>query len=325
MKRRNRNLIIFNLSAMDLLAMATGVFVLLVVLLMPYYQRSFDAHADILDIRADIEKAESETVAARKGAAANARSAQEILASAKALRAEASKQASKAAAMEAEAKAAAARAAKAEQRVADQDATPNRKLVSQFDLIFVVDTTASMRPVLLDLSYSIGGIVRILERLVDSLRVGVVAYRDYDYRPDWVVRELSPTSTATQASQIYDFIANLRPPQRGGETPREAVYSGLKAAMAMPLRRNAKQAIIVIGDAAPHPQEESATLDLARRFAHSGPRRTLSVLFVATPSFEEMGSGDDRFFAELARVGGGRFSTHSGQMIASVLLSVLES
>ncbi|MCP4328368.1 MAG: VWA domain-containing protein [Alphaproteobacteria bacterium] len=324
MRRRNRSLVVFNLSAMDLLAMATGVFVLLVVMLMPYYQRSFDANADIADVRADIERAESETEALRKGAAADGRSADQLLAAAAALRAQAASQQDAVAALRAQAKAAEARAARATKRADDQEVTSNRKIVGQFDLVFVVDTTASMKPVLRDLSLSIGGIVRILERLVDSLRVGVVAYRDYDFRPGWVVRDLSPTPTATRAGVIYDFISGLKPPIRGGYTPREAVYSGLQQALSMALRSGAKQAIIVIGDAAPHREEEAATLNLARNFARSGPRRTLSVLFVSTPSYRHFGDGDDRFFAELARAGGGKFSTHGGQMIESVLLSVLE-
>ncbi len=325
MKRRNRNLVIFNLSAMDLLAMATGVFVLLVVMLMPYYQRSFDAHADVVDIRVDIERTTSETDAIRKGATADGRSVQQILAAAEALRSHAKKQASQADAMETQAKAAELRAARDERRVVKQDSKSNRKIVSEFDLVFVVDTTASMKPVLRDLSFSIGGIVRVLERLVDSLHVAVVAYRDYDFRPSWVVRDLQPTSTSTNASAIYDFISGLRTPIRGGYTPREAVLAAVRTALSMRLRPNAKQAIVIIGDAAPHRNEEAATLEAVRGFARSGPRRTVSVLFVATPSYLHLGTGDEKFFSSLAREGGGKFSTHGGQMIESILLSVLES
>ena len=326
MKRRHRNMVVFNLSAMDLLAMATGVFVLLVVMMMPYYQRSFDAHADIVDIHADTERMDSEAEALRKGADADGRAAEQALVAAAALRAHAGKQAAATTSLTAAAKAAQSLAAKnTRQAAAAQKSPGDRKIVGQFDLVFVVDTTASMKPVLRELSLSIGGIVRILERLVDSLRVGVVAYRDYDFQPGWVVRSLPPTPTATQAATVYAFIGSLRPPRRGGQTPREAVLPALRTALSMRLRPGAKQAIIVIGDAAAHRNEEVATLNLARGFARAGPRRTVSVLFVATPSFRHLGSGDDKFFAELARVGGGKFSTHGGQMIESILLSVLKN
>ena len=45
MKRPNRSISIFSMSALDVLAMATGVFVLLLVMLMPYYRKTFDANA----------------------------------------------------------------------------------------------------------------------------------------------------------------------------------------------------------------------------------------------------------------------------------------
>jgi hypothetical protein len=48
------------------------------------------------------------------------------------------------------------------------------------DLVFVVDTTASMTPAIGQMRSSMQGIVRILERLVPSLRVGIVAYSDRD-------------------------------------------------------------------------------------------------------------------------------------------------
>ena len=55
MRRRNRDLVLFNLSALDVLATATGVFVLLAVLLMPYFRKTLDAQAAILDVQASIE------------------------------------------------------------------------------------------------------------------------------------------------------------------------------------------------------------------------------------------------------------------------------
>ena len=58
MKAPRRQLSIFTMSALDVLAMSTGVFVLLVVLLMPYYRRVHDAHAELEAVRV----AEAETV-----------------------------------------------------------------------------------------------------------------------------------------------------------------------------------------------------------------------------------------------------------------------
>ena len=81
----------------------------------------------------------------------------------------------------------------------------------------------------------------------------------------------------------------------------------------------------MIGDAAPHAREEAQTLALARRYAANGPERSVSALFIDTPSYRRFGTGDRGFFAQLAQSGRGQFNRHSGEMIESVLLSVLDS
>ena len=189
----------------------------------------------------------------------------------------------------------------------------------------VVDTTASMRPVIRDLSLSMSGIVRVLQRLVPSLRVAVVAYRDYDTGAGWSVRSLPPTSTSRSMAEVQAFVDWLRRAIRSSRTPREVVYAGLREALSLPLRPGAKQSIIVIGDAAPHRNEERRTLDLARRYVRSGSERSVSALFVDTPAYRLYGTGDRNFFAALARTGGGEFNAHSGGMIEGVLLSVLDT
>ena len=60
MKRANREVSIFSLSALDVLAMATGTFVLLMVLLMPYYRMTVDANAAMNDVLASTEEQTAE-------------------------------------------------------------------------------------------------------------------------------------------------------------------------------------------------------------------------------------------------------------------------
>ena len=48
------------------------------------------------------------------------------------------------------------------------------------DLVFVMDTTGSMREELEDLQANLVGVIRILSRMAASLRVGFVAYKDTD-------------------------------------------------------------------------------------------------------------------------------------------------
>lgn len=323
MKRRSRELALFNLSALDVLAMATGTFVLIVVLLLPYYRKSFEANAEIADTRVAIAELQAETEELTRAATADADAARSSRARAASLESAAGEQRSMADSLESEAAAMQNQAGKDVRDAEELREILEKRIIKELDLVFVVDTTASMTPALEELSFSLSGIIRILERLVPSLRVGVVAYRDHDFGT-WVTRRLEPTPTDTGANRIYDFVGNLRAARRGGPTPQEAVLAGVREALALPLRPDAKLTIIVMGDASAHNYEQSATLQLARQFAGSGPRRNISALFISTPSQRRFGRGAREFFVELARAGQGEFKDHSGQMIESVLLSVLD-
>ena len=165
-------------------------------------------------------------------------------------------------------------------------------------------------------------IVRILERLVPSVRVGFVAYRDRDAGVKPLII-LPLTATDRNLDRLLRFVSNLKISPRGSMTLEEDMYLGLNRALSMRLRSDAKQSIIVIGDAAAHSWEASKTLKRAQRFARKGKRSSLSTLFVSTPSSRSVGDVGRGFFIDLAAAGGGEFSDHSGRMIESVLLSVL--
>jgi multidrug efflux pump subunit AcrA (membrane-fusion protein) len=325
MKRRNRDLVIFNLSALDVLATATGVFVLLTVLMMPYFRKTLEAHAELADVRASVEQLEAEVEGVRRATAEEAAAAAEISVQAEAIEAAAARRRAATDQLKQEAERARSRADQDEQLVASLEQAYDKRIIESLDLVFVIDTTASMRPVIRDLSLSMSGIVRVLQRLVPSLRVAVVAYRDYDIGAGWSVRSLPPTSTSRSMAEVQAFVDWLRRAIRSSRTPREAVYAGLREALSLPLRPGAKQSIIVIGDAAPHRNEERRTLDLARRYVRSGSERSVSALFVDTPAYRLYGTGDRDFFATLARYGGGEFNEHSGGMMEGVLLSVLNT
>jgi hypothetical protein len=313
MRRPNREISIFTLSALDVLAMSAGVFVLLLVMLMPYHRRVLDAHAAIeaariadadtiarvqtledlatMD-RAEAESAEAEAVAVLRSAASLEQAAAE--------RREQARQS--------------AIAPEAEGDVT----TP---VIEAVDLIFVIDTTASMEPVLREVAHSLRGIVRILERLVPSVRVGVVAYNDRDTGRVPVVT-LPPTPTDHGLGRIIAFIEGLSASTIGSRTVDEDVYLGLTTATALPLRDEAKQAIVVIGDAEAHPYEQAQALFRAQTFVGGHANRSISTLFVTTPSSLLHGNVARAFFVALANAGGGSFNDHAGSMIEGVLLSV---
>lgn len=322
MKRLDRTYSFLTMSALDVVAMATGVFVLITVILLPYYLKEFDARAETERTQAATEALVEEAEAARQSAAEAARRAAEAETEADALEAAIATLVARAAAAREKAATLVSQAEADRSEAAALATLASKRVIAELDLVFIVDASSSMTRTITHMSRAMGGLVRILERLVPSLRIGFVAYRDYDV-PPWVTRRFVLRPTATELKAILDFAAALGPPTSSGTSVTEALYSGLREASMMPLRPSAKQVLIVIGDASAHPHEQTATLRLARDFAAGGPGRVLSTLFVETAAFLMYGQGDREFFRRLAEAGGGEFHERAGGMTEAVLLSVL--
>jgi hypothetical protein len=310
MKRRNRTISILSMSALDVLAMATGVFVLLLVMLMPYYRKTLDANAEIEGAR--IAAAETlaevqalETTAARYRAEAGAATNEAVELDARA------------AALEQ-----AARQKLEPKPVVQQGPDPAQQVIEAIDLMFVIDTTASMTPVIRELAVSMRSIVRILQRLVPSVRIGVSAYKDRDTGLAPVVTfPLTPTDP--HLPRIIGFVESLEGSPVGSRTIEEDVHLGLEAATLMHWRPDARQALVVIGDAAAHPEYANETFWRVQHFVQENELRTVSTLFVTTPSSLSAGQRARPYFQALAKAADGDFNDHTGSMIESVLLSVL--
>lgn len=320
MLRRRRDLQLFSMSALDVLAMATGVFVLLLVMMMPYWRKTLDAQAALRELAAAASATETE--AASLSAAAERERAQ-----AETTAAELQRVTALAAAAEARAAAAqaAARVPPVPQVAAPKapPAPPAGTLTAdQLDLVFVVDTTASMTPAIGQLRTSMRGIVRVLERLVPSLRVGIVAYTDRDTgRQPLTILPL--TAADRFLPRVLAFLQQMQASTIGSETIQEDVYLGLQAAASMPLRPSARQVLVLIGDAAAHDAEQAAALQFVQAFVGRAQNRSVSALFVTTPGAVANGLIDLSFFQSVAKAGGGTFTDHSGSMVESVLLSVI--
>ena len=307
MKRADRSVVFLTLSALDTLATAIGVFVLLVAFLMPYYQNSFDFETTLAEARAAHATTAAELDDVKERIAEDSARGAELLA-------EALRISARAAALE----------ARAVPRPPKRPPAPpaGETVVQELDLVFVIDTTASMTPVLTQLTRSMASLVRILEQLVPSVRIGVVAYRDYDAEPP-LLRTLPLTGTRGGLDEILSFVASLRVSRVSSGDLQEAVYLGIATAASLPFRPSARQALVVIGDAATHYNEQAECLAYVRHFVAESPKRTLSALFTTTLSSLAAGNADRAFFVKLAEAGNGNFTDHAASMTESVLLSVL--
>lgn len=321
MKVPNREVSIFSLSALDVLATSTGVFVLFVVILLPYYQMTEDAGATLARRRAEVgQELEAQrrllqsAKGDRKAAKALRGETRDLATEAVALRGQAEELQREAVTIRAKLKSGPVKKAKPRGNVKLQ-------FIDRLDLVFVIDTTRSMNETLAQLSGSLTDIVAILKRLVRSLQVGVVAYRDAELGgPVTTTLALTPT---TSMARIQGFMSKLRVAPRGGRTIEEDVYPALQEAAGFRYRVDAVRQLILIGDAAAHPPQQAAAIALARRF-HQRKDSSISALFVPTDAYLRFGGNDREFFAEVARAGGGEFSEHRGHIVESILLSVLK-
>ena len=310
MKRPKRNISILSMSALDVLAMATGVFVLLLVMLMPYYRKTMDAEAAI--------------EAARVATADSLAEVQSLEETAARYRAEAGAAAAEAAELQARAAALelAARQRLRPSPVVQEGPDPKRQAIEALDLVFAIDTTASMTPVIYDLAVSMRSIVRILQRLVPSVRIGISAYKDHDIPvPPVITLPLTPADP--HLPRIVAFLDSLEASPVGSHSIDEDVHLGLEAATLMRWRPDAKQVLVVIGDAEAHPENVNETFWRAQKFVQDNELRTFSTLFVTTPSSLAAGNIARSYFQALAKAGNGAFNDHTGSMVESVLLSAL--
>ena len=316
--RRRGTLGIVTISALDLFASALGAFMLLTLMMMPFWLKQPALERERAGAEAEFQATgRAAEIAEREGVEARAQmeAAERALSSAREAHAAASAALAQA---ERESPAPVQPAETPEDPPAIPSPPPGEIRIHDLDLVFVMDTTGSMRPALEDVQASLFSIVRILARLSPSLRVGFVAYRDHG--EDYVTREL-PLLTVDRAGteRLVDFARSLA--AHGGGDPPEAVSDALETALAMRWRPNAAGRIVVIGDA-PASRPEAA-FQLARRFAASAPKgarpRRLTSILVG-----EYWAGLE-FFTALAAAGLGEASPYQGQMIESVLLAVLDA
>ena len=309
MKRADRSIVLLTMSALDTLATAIGVFVLLVALLMPYYQNSFDLEATITQLRVAHERSSAELENVKEEIAEESAKADAALMQAQQVSAQA-------AAIEAKVQ----RQPEPSPRLADGT---KARVVDALDLVFVIDTTASMGPVIGEVAMSLTSVVRVLQRMVPSIRIGVSAYNDRDTGQIPVV-VMPVTSANEHLDRVLAFLEQLSSSTVGSRTIEEDVGLGLEAAMLMNLRPDVRQTFVLIGDASVHLELVQETLYRVRNFVAGHKQRTISALYVPTPS--SIAHGEDipiTFFRAVAEAGKGNYTDHTGRMMESVLLSVL--
>ena len=315
-----RHMQVLSISALDLFASALGVFVLIAILLFPYYLKQPAQQAAVDGARAELismgEALEAVGLTAREAAEARAEAAAQLqqaegaLANAESLAANAGQ--SRDAAQQL-ADAAAAKMASVQSQPDANFAMPD------LDLVFVMDVTGSMDDEIRDVQSNLLGLVRVLTRLAPTLSVGFVAFKDRG--DDYLTRSFPLTAMrGGNLSRIQAFVERLEA-GGGGDVPEPVDYA-LEQGIAMSWRPEAEGRIVLIGDAPSHRPDWGAAFGEASAFSATTPEASTSRRISAI--FTGKRAEGREFFERLAGAGRGDFVQHRGQMMESVLLSVLD-
>jgi len=153
------------------------------------------------------------------------------------------------------------------------------------DVAIVVDSTGSMQNIIDDLKRRLTDVVRTMQRLVPTARIGAVAYRDRNdgnvasaprQSEDFVVKWSDLTFNV---SKVQSFLGGIV--AEGGGDWKEAVKEGLECAMKqLKWRADAKKVIIIVGSSPPHDEDLSAIRNLIAEWrARNGYVSTIDVSY----------------------------------------------
>ena len=286
MKTRNREINIFSMSALDLFASAMGAFILITVVLFPFFPNTGDSPERVAEVKAVLEAVKAELEKQKK---------------------ELEKQN-----MELE-----------KQKSENEELTAELQSVKfpDLDLVLAIDTTGSMRDLINGLKYELSEMVEILTLIAPSLGVGVVGFNDRAQTPVLSSRDLAEVRSGTASlSNLQVFIDSFKAGAAVGGNPDnpEAVVQAIERAVNMSWRKESKiRLVIVVTDAPAYSDRVQHAYSISSNFA-GDDRQSISGVLA-----HDRSNGAKEFLRELSRQGKGRFVETSGSITSSILLALL--
>ena len=167
--------------------------------------------------------------------------------------------------------------------------------VDAIDVVYVVDTTISMGKGIDQLRGSLIGTVMVLERMAESVRIGVVAYKAVDPDNEYELIKLDLVDTQNGGMErIQEWVGKLSA-QGGGD---EIVFRAMQAAVDMPWRAGAKNLIVVVADEPDNAANRPPLDQLVRSFGAADPGRKVSG-YLAPEDFSKLRGSPPSLFEEL--------------------------
>ncbi len=284
MKARSREINIFSMSALDLFASALGAFILIAVVLFPYFPNTGDSEVRVAEVQAELEREQAEHAATQQALS----------------QCEEDKQAC--------------------ESELQSIKFPHLDIVIALDITGSMrnqitglrNEVDELAQVLLKLAPSLGlGIVAFGDRYYDT------PTSQFD------LREIR-TNADINELKGFTTTLSPRIGMGGGENNDgpEAIHLALREALNMSWRSTSeKKLIVIVTDNPVYPEEEENTLAMAREFAGREANNGVSTVYVDTGG--GVVSHTQAFLSALARAGQGQYVEGGVSMTASVLRSLL--
>ena len=293
MKKRNREINIFSISALDLFASALGAFILIMVILMPYFPNTGDSAERVAEIEAELGKLKAEEAEAKKITEALKGRLENLEKEKNALKGQIEK----------------------------EGETIRQIQLPHIDLVVALDTTGSMRDEIEGLKAELAGLAQIMTALTPSFGMGVIGFKDRTDRPvisSVPLREIRRNSPALRSLQAFvnTLSAGSNPTNQDNQ---EAIGAALREAIAMNWRPRAKlRVIVILSDHAAYAEEIEMTLQMARRFSAIEGQKISAVMIRSAADAVQ-------YMPRLAKAGKGTFVLGGGSITATILEALLKS
>ncbi len=301
MKQRSREISIFNMSALDLFASALGAFILITLLLLPYFPNP------------DPGPAQEEAEKTRSGAVAAETEIEE-------LRTELAESNARGRELQDKLKAANARL--------EAQPTPTKVAFPPLDLVIALDTTGSMHAQVQGLKDEVEQIARLLLKLAPSVGIGVVDFKDRceGHRATHVFPLVEMNNVSIRS--LSGFTRGITAGGYAGcnADNEEAINLALDRAVTMPWRdQTTVRLIVVISDYPAYPETQASVLRQARQFAAARAGNRVSTVHVSTRGHALGMTAGPEFLQRLADAGRGQFVGGGGSFTAMILLALADS
>ena len=290
MKINRREVNVFSMSALDLFASALGAFILVAVVLFPYFPNTGMAEADIEELNKSIDDA---TKQAAEFEQENSQLSLEIEDLKKALE-------------------------EAESDVKGIKLPP-------LDLVIALDSTGSMGDAIKGLKNEMSDITKLFSRLSPDFAMGLIEFKDICHPPTSLRSLPLQKVTAGSAAKFPRFANDIYAGNRisnCNNTGPENLYEALQLAVDMNWRSSSEsQVIVVVSDYGPYEDKIQSSLQLANSFGGRTEGSKISSVFVKTHASAE----GEAFLRRLAEAGQGTFTEGGGSMTAALLLALLDT